>query len=186
MVNMLWEVAYRVCHEVLCLDSLEDFNATKADLMDLKNDILTMWESRDRCRTSSLRPTFTPSSVSASEKGSTLGKTFTPSKASVSASILHSSSYGLGGTSSPLLRPLAPPPGILHPLVLSSYMQGILPTSSYSAMGTPMGYNFDPMTWDNPHEHWPQLPIPFSPSHLGCHSLPLLAQMWQACQPCQD
>ena len=59
MVNVLWEVAYRVCHEVLCLDSLEDFNATKADLMDLKN-ILTTWESRDRCRTLSLGPTFTP------------------------------------------------------------------------------------------------------------------------------
>ena len=145
MVNMLWEVAYRVCHEVLCLDSLEDFNATEADLMDLKKDILAMWESRDRCRTLSLRPIFTPSSMGASEKGSTLGKTFTPSKATVSASILHGSSYGLGGMSSPLLRPLAPPPRIPHPLMLPSYMQGILPTLSYSAMGTPMGYNFDPM-----------------------------------------
>ena len=145
MVNVLWEVAYRVCHEVLCLNSLEDFNATKADLMDLKNDILTTWESRDRCRTLSLGPTFTPLSTSASEKGSTLGKTFTPSKASVSAGILHGSSYGLGGTSSPLLRPLAPPPGIPHPSVLSSYVQEILPMSSYSAMGT-MGCNFDPMT----------------------------------------
>ena len=145
MVNMLWEVAYRVCHEVLCLNSLEDFNATEADSMDLKNDTLTMWESRDRCRTSSLGPTFTPSSTSASEKGSTSGKTFTPSKATASAGILHSSGYGLGGTSSPLLRPLAPPPGIPHPSVLSSYMQEILLTLSYSAMGTPMRYNFDPM-----------------------------------------
>ena len=145
MVDVLWEVAYRVCHEVLHLDSLEDFNATKVDLMDLKNDILTMLESRDRHRTLSLRPTFTPSSTSASEKGSTLGKTFTPSKATASASILHGSSYGLGGMSSPLLIPLAPPPRIPHPSVLSSYMQEILPTSSYSAMGTPMGYNFDPM-----------------------------------------
>ena len=59
-VNMLWEVAYGVCHKVLHLDSLEDFNATEADLMDLKKDILTTWESRDRCRTSSLGPTFTP------------------------------------------------------------------------------------------------------------------------------
>ena len=142
---MLWEVAYGVCHEVLCLNSLEDLNATKADLMELKNDILTMWESRDRCRTSSLRPTFTPSSVSTSEKGSTLGKTFTPSKASVSAGILHSSSYSLGGMSLPLLRPLAPPPGIPCPSVLSSYMQEIMPMLSYSAMGTPMEYNFDPM-----------------------------------------
>ena len=146
MVNVLWEVAYGVCHEVIHLDSLEDFNATEVDLMDLKNDILTTWESRDRCRTLSLRPTFTPSSASASEKGSTLGKTFTPSKATASASILHSSGYGLGGTSSPLLRPLAPPPGIPHPSVLSSYVQEISPTSSYSAMGTPMEYNFDPMT----------------------------------------
>ena len=59
MVNLLWEVAYRVFKEVLCLDSLEDFNATEADLMDLKNNILTMWESRDRHRTSSLGPIFT-------------------------------------------------------------------------------------------------------------------------------
>ena len=60
MVNMLWEVACGVCNEVLCLDSLEDFNTTEADLMELKNDILAMWESRDRCKTLSLRPTFTP------------------------------------------------------------------------------------------------------------------------------
>ena len=56
MVNMLWEVAYRVCKEVLYLDSLDDFNATEADLMDLKNDILTMWESRERCRCHPLGP----------------------------------------------------------------------------------------------------------------------------------
>ena len=95
MVNVLWEVAYGVCKEVLCLDSLEDFNATEADLMDLKNDILTMWEARDRCRTLSLRPTFTPLSTGACKKGSTLGETFTPSKATASASILHGSGYGL-------------------------------------------------------------------------------------------
>ena len=105
MVNVLWEVAYMICHEVLCLDSLEDFNATEVDLMDLKKDILTTWESRDRCRTSSLGPTFTPLSKGASKKGSTLGETFTPSKATASASILHGSGYGLGGVSSPLLRP---------------------------------------------------------------------------------
>ena len=144
-VYMLWEVAYRVCHEVLCLNSLEDFNATEVDLMDLKNDILATWESRDRHRTLSLRPTLTPLSASASKKSSTLGKTFTPSKASVSAGILHRSGYRLGGMSLPLLRPLAPHPGIPCPLVLSSYVQEIVPMSSYSAMGTPMEYNFDPM-----------------------------------------
>ena len=36
MVNMLWEVAYGVCNEVLHLDSLEDFNTTEVDLMELK------------------------------------------------------------------------------------------------------------------------------------------------------
>ena len=142
---MLWEVAYGVFHEVLCLDSLEDFNASKVDLTDLKNDILAMWDSRDRHRTSSLRPTFTSSSASANEKGSTLGKTFTPARASAFTSALCSSGYGLGETLSPLSRPLAPPPGIPQPLVLSSYIQDILPMSSYPAMGTPMGYNFDPM-----------------------------------------
>ena len=53
---MLWEVAYGVCHEALHLNSLEDFNATEVDLMDMKNNILAMWKSRDRRRTSSLRP----------------------------------------------------------------------------------------------------------------------------------
>ena len=104
-----------------------------------------IWDSRDRCRTSSLRPIFTSSSVSANEKGSTLGKTFTPTRAIASAGALCSSGYSLGETSSPLSRLLAPPLGIPHPSVLSSYIQDILPMSSYPAMGTPMGYNFDPM-----------------------------------------
>ena len=102
MVNVLWEVVYRVCKEVLCLDSLENFNATEVDLMVVKNDILTTWESRDRHMTSSLRLTFTPSSVGASKKGSTLGETFTPCRYTVPASTLHGSGYGLGGTSSSL------------------------------------------------------------------------------------
>ena len=145
MVNVLWEVAYRVCKVVLCLDSLEDFNATEADLMKLKNDILTMWESRDRGKTSSLGPTFTPSSVGANEKRSTLGDTFTPSKAMASASILHSSGHGLGEMSPPLSRPLGPPPGIPYASMPVSYGQKIFPTSTYSAVGPSMGYNFDPM-----------------------------------------
>ena len=101
-VDVLWEVAYGVFKEVLCLDSLEDFNATKADLMDLKNDILTTWKSRDKHRTSSLRPMFIPSSARASERRSMLGDTF-PSRATVLApihlSIFSGSSYGLGGVS---------------------------------------------------------------------------------------
>ena len=79
MVNMLWEVAYGMFKEILCLNSLEDFNTTEADLMDLKNDILAMWKSRDKHRTLSLEPTFTPFNLwGTSEKKSTLGDTFTP------------------------------------------------------------------------------------------------------------
>ena len=44
---MLWDIAYGLCHEALHLDSLEDFNATEADLMGMKDDILAMWKSRD-------------------------------------------------------------------------------------------------------------------------------------------
>ena len=146
MVNLLWEVAYGVFKEVLCLDSLEDFNATEADLMELKNNILTTWESRDRHRTSSLRPMFTPSSAGASEKRSTLGDIFTPSKAMVSATILHSSSHGLGEMPSLLSRPLGPPPGIPYPSMPTSYEHTIFPNSNYSMVGSTMGYNFDPMT----------------------------------------
>ena len=78
MVNVLWEVAYRVFKEALHLNLLEDFNATEADLMELKNDILATWKSRDKHKTLSLRPTFIPSSVRASERKSTLGDTFSP------------------------------------------------------------------------------------------------------------
>ena len=46
-VNMLWDIAYGLHHESLCLDSLEDFNATEADLMSMKDDILATWKSRD-------------------------------------------------------------------------------------------------------------------------------------------
>ena len=119
-VNVLWEVVYGVCKEVLHLDSLEDFSATEVDLMDLKNNILAMWESRDRCRTLSLRPTFTPLSVGASKKRSTLGDTFTPSKAMASASILHSSDHGLGEMPSP--PPKALRPTSRDPISLDAYV----------------------------------------------------------------
>ena len=77
------------------------FNATEADLMDLKNDILITWDSRDRCRTSSLGPMFTSLSSSANKKGFTLGKTFTPTRAAVSTGALCSPGYSLGETSLP-------------------------------------------------------------------------------------
>ena len=56
-VNMLWDIAYSLHHEGLHLDSLEDFNATEADLMSMKDNILAMWKSRDARKTLSLRPT---------------------------------------------------------------------------------------------------------------------------------
>ena len=144
-VNVLWEVAYGVCHEVLHLDSLEDFNATKADLMGMKNDILATWKSRDRRRTLSLGPTFISSSTDSKEQGSTLGKTFIPGRAATSISAPHGPSDNMGETSLPFFRPLAPPPRIPSTSGLSSYIQELLPTS-YPAVGTPMEYNFDPMT----------------------------------------
>ena len=114
--------------------------------MEPKNDILTMWQSRDRHRTSSLRPTFTPLSPSASDKRSTLGDTFIPSKTAVYASTLHGSGHSLGETSPSLSRPLGPPLGIPYASMPASYKQRIFPTLTYSTMGPTMGYNFDPMT----------------------------------------
>ena len=177
MVDMLWKVAYGVFKEVLCLNSLEDFNATKADLMDLKNNILTTWKSRDKHRTLSLRPTFIPSSARASKRKSMLGDTFSPSRAMVPApicsSIFSSLSYGLGGTQSPLIRPLGPPPGILYPLMSMSYGQGILPTLNYPSWGSTMGYNFNHMMGQ------PLRPLitPSCHSHWKCSSLPPLTQV---------
>ena len=77
MVNMLWEIAYSLHHQSLCLDLLEDFNATEADLMSMKDDILATWKSRDVRKTLSLGPTFISSTDSRSQ-GSTLGRTFIP------------------------------------------------------------------------------------------------------------
>ena len=113
--------------------------------MDMKNNILAMWKSRDRRRTFSLGPMFTSSSTGSKEQGSTLGKTFTSGKAATSISALCGPSYSLGKTLSPFFRPLAPPPRIPSPSGLSSYIQDLLPTS-YPTVGTPMEYNFDSMT----------------------------------------
>ena len=45
-VNVLWDIAYSLHHEALHLDLLEDFNATEADLMSMKDDILATWKSK--------------------------------------------------------------------------------------------------------------------------------------------
>ena len=147
---MLWEVAYGVFKEALKLDSLEDPSATEADLMELKDEILTAWRSRDKHKTSSLGPTFIPSSVRDSKKKkSTLGNTFSPSSATAPApihsSIFFGSSYAIGETQSLLVGPMTPPPGIPYPSVSVPYGQGVFPTPSYSSWGSTPGYNFNPM-----------------------------------------
>ena len=79
------------------------------------------------------------------EQGSTLGKTFTFRRVAMSISTPRRPGYSLGKTSSSFFKPLAPPPRIPSLSRLSSYIQELLPTS-YPAVGTPMEYNFNPMT----------------------------------------
>ena len=142
-VNMLWDIANSLHHESLHLDSLEDFNATEADLMSMKDDILAMWKSRDMRKTSSLRPTFI-SSADSKGQGSTLGRTFIPRGATASSSALCGPSGGMGEASSSPFKPLAPPPGIPSVPGLLPYLQELLPTS-FPTIGMPTGYNFDPI-----------------------------------------
>ena len=144
-LNVLWEIAYNIHKESLRLDSLEDFNATKADIMHMKENILAMWKSRDMRKTSSLGPTFISSADSRSQ-GSTLGKTFIPGEPAPSNGVPRGP--GGGGdaiaTSSLVFKPLAPPPGIPIAPGLSHYLQDPLP-ASFPVMGPPAEYNFDPI-----------------------------------------
>ena len=141
---MLWDIAYGLHHGALHLDSLEDFNATEADLMSMKDDILAMWKSRDAMKSSSLGPTFVSSTDSKSQ-GSTLGRTFIPRGATATSSALCGPGGGTGKVSLAFFRPLATPPRIPSMSGLSPYIQGLLPTS-FSTVGKPMEYNFDPIT----------------------------------------
>ena len=145
-VNALWEIAYSTHQESLCLDSLEDFNATEANIMCMKDDILAKWKSRDARKTSSLRPMFISSADSRSQE-STLGKTFIPGGPAPPSGVLHGPSGGDGtsAASSSVFKPLAPPPGIPLTSSLSPYFQELLPTS-FPTMGLPAAYNFDTIT----------------------------------------
>ena len=49
--------------------------------MELKDNILSIWKAKDKCKTSSLRPMFVLFLVRSSEKKSTSGDTFSPSSA---------------------------------------------------------------------------------------------------------
>ena len=134
-LNLLWDIAYDIHKESLHLDSLEDFNATEADIMHLKESILSTWKSRDARKTSSLRRTFI-SSADSRNRGSTLGKTFTPKQPAPSSSVPRGP--GGGGdaiaTSSSAFKPLAPPPRIPIAPRLSHYLQDPMP-ASFPAMG---------------------------------------------------
>ena len=145
-LNVLWDIAYNIHKESLCLDSLKDFNATEADIMHMKEDILATWKSRDARKTSSLRPTFV-SSADARSRGSTLGKTFIPGQPAPSSGVPRGP--GGGGDaivmSSSVFKPLAPPPRIPIAPRLSHYLQDPMPTS-FPVMGLPTEYNFDPIT----------------------------------------
>ena len=186
MVNVLWDTAHGLHHEALHLDSLEDFNATEADLMSMKDDILAMWMSKDVRKTSSLRPMFI-ASVDSRSQGSTLGKTFIPGGATAASSALHGPGGSMGEVSSSFSRPLAPPPGIPSISGLSPYLQELLPTS-FPTMGPPVGYNFDPITgqplkaltpdtYSLPSQPWDVLfPTSTSPCITGLSNLPGLIQ----------
>ena len=145
MINVLWEIAYGIHQESLHLDSLEDFNATEANIMCMKDDILATWKSRDVRKTSSLGPMFISSADSRSW-GSTLGKTFIPGGPVPPSSMLHGpGGGGMSAMSSSAFKPVAPPPGIPLAPGLSSYLQEPLP-SSFPVMELPTEYNFDPIT----------------------------------------
>ena len=145
MINMLWEIAYGIHQESLHLDSLKDFNATEADIMHMKDDILATWKSRDVRKTSSLGPTFVSSADSRSW-GSTLGKSFIPRGPAPPSGVLHGpGGGGISAMSLSAFKPVAPPPGIPLAPGLTPYLQEPLPTS-FPVMGPPMEYNFNPIT----------------------------------------
>ena len=144
MVNVLWDIVYSLHHEALHLDSLEDFNATEADLMSMKDDILATWKSRDVRKTLSLGPMFV-SSADFKSQGSALGRTFIPGGATAASCALHGPGGGMSEVSLSFFCPLAPPSGIPSTSGLLPYLQELLP-SSFPMMGLPAEYNFDPIT----------------------------------------
>ena len=138
-VNMLWEIAYGLHHESLCLDSLEDFNATEADLMSMKDDILATWKSKD------VEENFVPQTHvhlfrGLQESGIYLGENFYSRRGLCHPAVpsLGPGGGGMSAVSSSFFRPLAPPPRIPSMSRLSPYIQELLPTS-FPMMGPPSG-----------------------------------------------
>ena len=135
--------------------------------MELKDNILSIWKTKDKHKTSSLRPTFVPLSARASEKKSTLGDTFSPSSATAPAPICQSLfsrlSYPLGGVQSPLTKPMGPPPGISYPSVSAPYGRVFFPLQDMLHGDQSQGITLTPW-WDN---HWGQQ---YHTAILSCHS----------------
>ena len=150
MLDLLWEVVQGVFREALCLDSLEVFNATEADLKELKDKTLSIWKANNKCKTSTPRPTFVPSTAGAREKKSTLGSTFSSSSTTTPLPICQSlfarSGYAMGRVEQTLAKPTGLPPGIPFAQIPTPFGQGTFPTSTYKPWGSVTGYNFDPMT----------------------------------------
>ena len=149
MLNLLWEVVQGVFREALYLDSLDDFDATEVDLKELKDKILSIWKANDKCETSTLRPTFVPSTAGAREKKSTLGSTFSPSSTTaplpIHQNLFARSGYAMGRVEQTLAKPTGPPLGIPFTQIPIPFRQGTFPTSTYKPWGPVTGYNFDPM-----------------------------------------
>ena len=148
-VDLLWEVIQGVFREALCLNLLDDYNTTEADLKKLKDEILSIWKANDKQKTSTLRPTFVPSTAGAREKRSTLGSTFSPSSATAPVPINQSnfarSGYTMGGVQETLAKPTGPPWMIPSAQIPMPFGQGTFPNSTYEPWGSVTGYNFDPM-----------------------------------------
>ena len=148
-LNLLWEVMQGVFREALHLDSLDDFDATEADLKELKDKILSIWKSNNKSKTSTLGPTFVPSTAWTREKKFTLGSTFLPSSTTAPLPICQNLfarlGYTMGGVEQTLTKPTGPTLGIPFTQIPTPFGQGTFPTLTYEPWGSVTGYNFDPM-----------------------------------------
>ena len=177
MVNMLWEVAYGVFKEILCLAiHWRTSMPPEADLMDLKNDILASHRSPGTSTgPHPLGPHLPLLLQGSSEKKSTLGDTFTPSKAiapvPICASILSSLSHGLGEMPSPLCE--APRPTARDPVSLNIYVLWAenLPHFELPYVGIDHGIQLQSYDEGNPCNCQSQVVTPSCHSHQG-HSFP--------------
>ena len=184
-LNVLWEIAYNIHKESLHLDSLEDFNATEADIMHMKEDILAMWKSRDM--QGKLHPSDPCSSPLQTPGVGDLpwGKLLFPESLHHPVSVPRGPGGGgdMIAMSSSVFKPLAPPPRIPIAPGLSHYLQDPLP-ASFPVMGLPAEYNFDPIMGQPLRASTPGVFSQCLPSHGMSHSQPPLACESRVCRTC--